>query len=743
MLDPTKIAELKQKLPSYASEKQTQKQNIENLNKEIKSKSLYQLSPSARLADPSLPKAKSGVVKFDLVEKKVEKKIDPKTGKEKQRTIEIAVKNIPALNIGEESKISANEWKIPELEKLKLQHQNAKALDRVKTISEKDLAEQLKFKILEVKNAKDIKINTMKSLGLKKERFEAMKYSLKAEQNMSFKEIKEFDAETMQLLEAMIMFESGDRCHLAAGLYQDLLKSKNDEIKAISNLHLGICAHKMGLYVESVNRLLTVIQGAQSTNEFKVEALDALLEDVPFEFEAEVSKVLESAGVVSLVPEKRKNTYHYIIAKGAIKNKNFSSALANAQKVESKNKHYYKAQYIASVAEYMQDNVQAAMERQQKIKSELEKLNDKDAAVHTLVSLNLARLSFQKNRYSDSIKIFREIDRKHPLWLQGVQEQAWAQLLTQDEPGAIGNMHSIHSPFFDSVFKPESYVIRSIGYLNLCHYGDAYKTLSVLESKYRPQLEQMGSFAKNNEKNIKNYYDTVLTYLKNPKLSEVNSLNYVLIREMARHKDYLNVQDSINRLVDENEQYNFLISVIDNDKQKTLAKKASSLKRIKDIEAKIAMAKKQNKSVEDMKQFNQLKQDEIDLQAYYAFELITYDKAKKGLKSFELESRSRLNERKSKLQMQAARILQKRMNAMMANVKEVLNNNEFLRYEVFAGSGENIRFHSAGGKVEEKRIPASAVPQKKDLKWSYDGEFWADEVGYYRSALKSNCGKTN
>jgi len=68
-----------------------------------------------------------------------------------------------------------------------------------------------------------------------------------------------------------------------------------------------------------------------------------------------------------------------------------------------------------------------------------------------------------------------------------------------------------------------------------------------------------------------------------------------------------------------------------------------------------------------------------------------------------------------------------------------IENNEFLRYEVFSGSGENIRFHAGGGKVEEKRLPSSAVPKSKDLKWNYDGEFWHDEVGYYRSTLKSNC----
>src|SRR6185369_17598870 len=71
----------------------------------------------------------------------------------------------------------------------------------------------------------------------------------------------------------------------------------------------------------------------------------------------------------------------------------------------------------------------------------------------------------------------------------------------------------------------------------------------------------------------------------------------------------------------------------------------------------------------------------------------------------------------------------------------VLENNEFLRYEVFSGSGENIRYQVSGGQVSgTNRIPAHIKPTKM-MNWNFDGEFWEDEIGSYRSSLQNNCPK--
>ena len=47
-------------------------------------------------------------------------------------------------------------------------------------------------------------------------------------------------------------------------------------------------------------------------------------------------------------------------------------------------------------------------------------------------------------------------------------------------------------------------------------------------------------------------------------------------------------------------------------------------------------------------------------------------------------------------EVEAGSVLFERFKAMRTEMEKVLENNEFLRYEIFAGSGENIRYQVAG-----------------------------------------------
>ena len=87
-----------------------------------------------------------------------------------------------------------------------------------------------------------------------------------------------------------------------------------------------------------------------------------------------------------------------------------------------------------------------------------------------------------------------KVPKDHPLWVQALIEQGWTQLALDDFAGAIGNMYSLHSPYFKVLFQPESFVVRTVGYLNICQYGDAYRTLSKLEADYRDWDSKLATY---------------------------------------------------------------------------------------------------------------------------------------------------------------------------------------------------------------------------------------------------------
>src|SRR5690606_11467514 len=125
-------------------------------------------------------------------------------------------------------------------------------------------------------------------------------------------------------------------------------------------------------------------------------------------------------------------------------------------------------------------------------------------------------------------------------------EQGWTQLQLGDAAGAIGNMYSLHSPYFKVVYKPESYAVRTIGYLNICQYGDAYRTLTQLEQQHQNWIHRVAQYRKRNGKSSRKYYETVRTYLQGRSDREVDGLPHQIIREIARQKGFLSAQESLN-----------------------------------------------------------------------------------------------------------------------------------------------------------------------------------------------------
>ena len=104
-----------------------------------------------------------------------------------------------------------------------------------------------------------------------------------------------------------------------------------------------------------------------------------------------------------------------------------------------------------------------------------------------------------------------------------------------------------------------------------------------------------------------------------------------------------------------------------------------------------------------------------------------------------MKSIAQLNDEKNQLREAAGVAIGKRIVEMKSEVKRYLENNELLRYEIFAGAGENIRYQVAGGETAPaNRVPANVKPTKI-LNWEFDGEYWEDEIGNYRSQAQDNC----
>jgi hypothetical protein len=319
--------------------------------------------------------------------------------------------------------------------------------------------------------------------------------------------------------------------------------------------------------------------------------------------------------------------------------------------------------------------------------------------------------------------------------VQSLIEFGWSQLQSGDYEGAIGNMYSMQSPFFNALYKPESFVIRSIGYLKLCQYGDAYRSLTLLENEYRPVFDSLNKYMGDQPK----AYQTVRKFLAGPaSAKEVDGLSTHLIRELARHRDFINAQKSINRQIDERASYAKFAGQVDRELKRVQERVTSLRIRINELRKQIVVELKHPDSRAQVADISsQADQAMNDLnQAFFDIDILKV--ARDSWPEYNRDVVAGADRRLSAMTKDLDRILTNRLVRMQNDLSRILDNNELLRYEVFAGSGENLRYQVSGGE-RGQRVPDNVIPKSKSLQWHFDGEFWEDEIGHYRSSLKNNC----
>lgn len=689
-----------------------------------------------------LKTSKTGVAVFDLftpVSDELNKTSGKSDKKSKNVTKLIPVAIIPKLDIGEERKVSSQQFELPQLD--------AKLISQKLTIklpsqSVWTAADQKLLKSADVAKASQPRefgksdLITQKEIEDIQAKLTTLVFGGRKDPEMTFKPFSPLDRDEVDQLSALLLFKKGDECASAISLFYTL--SQKPKYRAEAVYHIAACSQKLGFVSEFYGQAIELLKLRDP--EYTIDVLKLVGPEVPHDFKESFGKALLAAvedPKLAILEKKelKENMALHLGFYGIVANKPAVSR-QYAKMVTDNHPKAYQARYIEAIAEYMSGQASKGVDVQDKLLTAFEK-SQKNKEFASLAAVNLGRLQFQAGLFESASKNFIKVQKDDPLWIQSLVEMGWSQVQSGDYAGAIGNMYSIHSPFFDMVYKPESYVIRSIGYLKLCQYGDAYKSLSILEKQYRPWMESIQSYL---AKPQKSFYGTLKSYMKGDPKATVDGLPSPVIREMARHKDFLNLQKALNRTFDEDSAYDTLGATIVKNVNRTKFLITSSKNRIEDFRKEVKMIGKGPKSRPEVEIASDI-QRELKLIDSLQFILGLHDRTQKLLPQFVKYAKQQSSQRISKAKGLIESTLANRVGKMKRDLSVMLENNEFLRYEVFAGSGENIRFEIAGGEKADKRVPASVVPKSKELKWSFDGEYWADEIGHYRSSLKSNCPK--
>jgi len=99
--------------------------------------------------------------------------------------------------------------------------------------------------------------------------------------------------------------------------------------------------------------------------------------------------------------------------------------------------------------------------------------------------LQLARLAYQKGDDALAAKLYERVGRGAPEWLDALFESSWAQFRRGEDEKALGNLLTLHAPFFQDRFFPESLVLKALVMYENCRYPDARAALADFQQRYQ------------------------------------------------------------------------------------------------------------------------------------------------------------------------------------------------------------------------------------------------------------------
>ena len=547
------------------------------------------------------------------------------------------------------------------------------------------------------------------------------------ETNPDTKEMTTFKSQEYKILEGQIYYEFLKNYEIALAHFAELLSDKEYGHEAA--FHYAQAAAEVGLPTEMRTSLLKVAKESKN-RELQNEAIGVLIKNIE-KLQVSDVKEIENYAQKFEIDTNSYDAYQFYRAKYFLEQANLTAVEESLQNIDEKSKYYYESLLIKGLSLYRQGKIDAASD----ILNTLLTKSDRSIPIRTISAITLARIYFQKGKYKDAFTAYGQVDKSHPIWLPAMVEQAWTQILLKDYEGAAGNMFSLHTDFFKNAYNPESYVVRTVGYLNLCQFGDGMNVLNNLGHRYAPMYGRLEKF-QSQKKSSKDYYDLVRTWLKNPDLREVESVPRSFIVELARHPSFVAIQKQINNYEDE-------ITSFGNVTLKLIQREKDLIKKQSDANVELGKVRAKMNDPQAKAIMPELKANELLQQkrlSSYKYQTQTVNKARNSVKEAREKSFVRIDKEKAEARERAATALKNRYMVAMSSLKTVLDQSEILQYEIYSGAGEHIRYQASGGEATKKDVSEVPKPEKdNNMKWNFKGEIWEDEIGHFRSSLKNVC----
>jgi tetratricopeptide (TPR) repeat protein len=249
---------------------------------------------------------------------------------------------------------------------------------------------------------------------------------------------------------------------------------------------------------------------------------------------ASLSRFLpESAGVLEKIGKYTKSDLdqpalepvrdelYYLLGRFHYAKGNFKEAIDLFNSVPEKSEFYPKAKFLEGLTNVREYHGKIAADNFKAILRKVKQYEDPDKIpkalkeAEELANLSLGRVFYSTKQYQQSIKYFEKLpgpdsrEGASPDWADSLFEASWAYFMLDGDSKALGNIHSIVSPFFETEFYPEAYILKAVIYFNRCNYDRSYEAINEFNALYPDLRKEVEAILAKNPDNAQ-FYDYIL-----------------------------------------------------------------------------------------------------------------------------------------------------------------------------------------------------------------------------------------
>ena len=262
-------------------------------------------------------------------------------------------------------------------------------------------------------------------------------------------------------------------------------KQGHEDGYTLAQLNMAKAARALGLKQLATEYYAEIVRSSMD-RALTLQALDALeklaQEDI-FDERTIVEELLYEKEFGTL-PEKLNNFVHYYQALMDFRNGYPRWASNHVEKIQGQDEYFYRAKILEALWALKVDEMEACRRLLEEVADE----PGVDKKVRNEAKKALARVLYEQGDFRDAYRLYREIDASELTLADVILEEAWAKYRQRDYRKAMGLLVAFNAPSFQQLFKPEQYLLKTLIYMQFCHYGAAEDALVAFQHRYNDVL---------------------------------------------------------------------------------------------------------------------------------------------------------------------------------------------------------------------------------------------------------------